>query len=90
MLPDRQTIIEQLRAFICSVILQKPDYPLRDDESLINSRLLDSFSLVDIAVFVDEQLGVFIPTEDVDADQMDTLAQMADFIIAYRAAHPAA
>jgi acyl carrier protein len=58
-----------------------PNYPLQDDESLVDSGLLDSFALVEVSVFVDTQFGVDIPDEAVNIDDMATLAQIVDAVL---------
>lgn len=70
---DRDQLKESLRIYICQELLKKADYELGDEQSLINGGLLDSFAITDIAVFVDENFGVYIPNEELDAEKMDTL-----------------
>lgn len=77
-MPDEKTLRQQLRHYICDHLLNQPDYPLRDEESLLNGGLLDSFALADIVVFIEEQFGVYIPNEATDADTMDSV----DLIVA--------
>jgi hypothetical protein len=35
----------KIKQYLCSELLNRPDYPLRDDEPLITGGLIDSFSL---------------------------------------------
>lgn len=72
-MPDETTLRQQLRHYICDQLLNQTDYPLRDDESLLNDGLLDSFALADIVVFVEEQFGVYIPNDATDANTMDSI-----------------
>ena len=68
---------EQIRHFICNEVLLNPDYPLGDDEPLISGGLVDSHSLVHIAVFIEQELGVEIPDTEFTAENMDTVARIA-------------
>ena len=58
-----------LRNEIESLVFQK----VSDDESLIKSKLLDSITVVDLMVAIEEQTGVHIPAGDVNADNFDTI-----------------
>ena len=50
----------QLSEFIASEILNQPGREIGEDEKLISSGLIDSLSLVDISLFVEEQFQVII------------------------------
>lgn len=69
-----------LRDFLLREILRDPDYPLQDDEPLISSGLIDSFSLVDIALWAENTHGVRIEDNELTADNFDTLAQLVAHI----------
>lgn len=71
----------QLRDFITRELLNRSDYQLADDDALITGGLIDSFSLAQIGVFVEDAFGVYIPDTDLTVEQMDTLEQMAQKVI---------
>lgn len=71
---------EQLREYIAGKILKQPNRPIPDDEALISSGLIDSFSLVDLALFVEDQFGVRIDDSELNAATFDSLAQLAGLI----------
>ena len=52
--------IPQLSKFIASNILKQPNREIKPDEKLISSGLIDSFSLMDLALFVEDTFGVRI------------------------------
>lgn len=70
-------IKDKLRTFICTELLNNPDYPLKDDEPIITSGLMDSFSLAQIGVFAEIEFNIYIPDTDLTVDAMDTLDQIA-------------
>jgi len=70
-------IKSRIKTFICSEVLLNPDYPLGEDEPLISGGLVDSHSLVHIAVFIEQELGVEIPDTEFTAENMDTVALIA-------------
>jgi acyl carrier protein len=79
---DPSEIREKMRTYICSDLLGRVDYPLADDEPLITGGLIDSFSLAQIGVFVEEAFDVYIPDTDLTVAEMDTLDQMVARILA--------
>lgn len=72
---------ERLRDFVRSEILRKPDYPLATDEPLITGGLIDSFSLAQIGVFVEDAFGVYVPDTDLTVANMDTIERMVTCIL---------
>jgi acyl carrier protein len=73
---DEQTVREKLRAFIVTELIRDDGYTLTDDEGIISSGLMDSFSLAELGVYVEEEFDVYIPDSDLTVDKMDTLNQM--------------
>lgn len=78
---DPQDLRKQLSDYIALDILQDPERIIRPDEPLITSGLIDSFHLVDLALFVEDRFGVRIEDSELSADRFDTLAQLADIIL---------
>ena len=75
-----EDIINKLTTYITNDILKQPKRALRPDESLISSGLIDSFSLVDLGLFVEDNFGVRIDDTELNADTFDTLEQLAKLI----------
>ena len=67
---------DQLSTFIKAELIRNPSYPLQDDEPLITGGLVDSFSLVELALFIEEQFGVHFDDVELTADNMNTLNQI--------------
>jgi acyl carrier protein len=65
---------------IAADILKQPDKAIEADEPLITSGLIDSFSLVDLAIIVEDLFGVRIDDTELNADTFDTLQQLADLV----------
>jgi acyl carrier protein len=49
---------------------------LKDDEGIITGGLIDSFSLAELGVYVEEEFDVFIPDPDLTVEKMNTLNQI--------------
>jgi acyl carrier protein len=73
-------IYNSLSKYIAEQILKQPDRKLSAGEALISSGLVDSFSLVDLALFVEENYGVRIDDTELNADTFDSLEQLAAII----------
>jgi len=75
-----EEIIAKLAAYITSEILKQPKRVLRPDEALLSSGLVDSFSLVDLGLYIEDNFGAHIDDTELNADTFDTLEQLAKLI----------
>ncbi len=73
-------IIQKLNAYIAKEILRQPKRVITPDEKLISSGLVDSFSLVDLGLFIEDTFGVRIEDTELNADTFDSLEQLAALI----------
>jgi acyl carrier protein len=73
-------MVAQLKSFIAKEILKEPARSIRSDEALISTGLVDSFSLVNLALFVEDTFGVVIADTELNASTFDTLDQLAVLI----------
>ena len=69
-----------IEKYITSTILKQPNRRIQADEPLISSGLIDSFSLVDLALFIEDTFGVHIDDTELNAQTFDTLDQLANLI----------
>ena len=69
-----------LAQYVAATILKQPKRVIKDDEPLISSGLIDSFHLVDLALFVEDKFGVKIDDSELNTDSFDTLTQLAALI----------
>jgi acyl carrier protein len=72
--------VQSLTDYITAEILKQPGRALSPDASLITSGLVDSFSLVDLAMFVEEQFGVKIDDTELNAQSFDTVNELAAMV----------
>jgi len=70
----------KLADYIASEILKDPDRHIANDEALISSGLIDSFSLVDLALYVEDTFGVRIDDAELTASVFDSIDQLAELI----------
>ena len=75
-----EQILSNLEKFIATQILKQPNRNIAANEPLISSGLIDSFSLMDLALHVEDTFGVRIEDTELNADTFDSLNQLATLI----------
>ena len=73
-------LTSQLSQYIATSILKQPGRSLSPTEPLISSGLIDSFSLVDLALFIEDNYGVHIDDTELNRETFDTLEQLSALI----------
>jgi len=71
----------RLNHYIRAHILKRNTFVLDPDDPLISSGLIDSFHLVDLALFVEEHFGVRIDDTELNSTTFDTTKQLAELIL---------
>ena len=79
------TINNELSRYIAGEILKDSARAVLNDEPLISSGLIDSFSLVDLALYVEDTFGVRIEDIELTSVVFDTVDQLAELITRRRA-----
>ena len=74
------TIESDLAKYIAEKILRQPKRTIAPEDKLISSGLIDSFHLVDLALFVEETFRVRLDDTELNAQTFDTLASLAALI----------
>jgi acyl carrier protein len=75
-----EAVVSTLEQYIATKVLKQPNRKILPDEALISSGLIDSFSLMDLALFVEDTYGVRIEDTELNADTFDSLNQLAALI----------
>jgi acyl carrier protein len=73
-------LVEQIIGYITTEILKDPSRQISEDQPLISSGLIDSFGLVDLALFVEESFGVCIEDVELTASVFDTTQELTQLI----------
>lgn len=71
---------DKLIDFIRDEFLDDPDTELDIDTKLISSGMIDSFSLVSLQRFIEQEFGKKIPAPRITAQSFDTVRQMIQII----------
>ena len=53
---------------------------IRDDESLIDSQILDSLSILQLISFMDQKFGIFPEPDELVPEKIDTINHIEEFI----------
>lgn len=75
---------DQIAGFISMELLKDQTRKIAFNEALISSGLVDSFSLVDLALFIEETFGARIDDTELTADAFDTIDELVALISARR------
>ena len=73
-------IMTALEEYISTKILNQPGRKISPDETLISSGMIDSFSLVDLALFVEDTFDVRIDDAELNAQTFNNLNELAALI----------
>jgi acyl carrier protein len=74
-------IKEKLKNYICNEIIKDEGYLLTENEPLISGGLIDSFSLINLAVFIEKTFDVTIPDTGLNVESMDTVNKITTLIL---------
>ena len=83
---DRNEALQKVRAYTLKELLKNLDYPLKNDEPLFSSGLIDSFAMAQVGVFIETEFNLYIPDPELTVENMDTVEQITDKILAGLAA----
>ena len=64
---------ERLARYITSDLLNQGDLTVADDEDLLGSGLLDSLSVMSLVHFIEQELAIDVPAEDVTIENFVSL-----------------
>ena len=77
-------ILARLREQIASQYLKTKAADLPEDQPLVSTGLIDSFSLVDLALFIEATFGVRVEDTELNASTFDTLLDLASLVASRR------
>ncbi len=70
----------KLAGYLAKDILKQPGRAIQPEEALLSSGLIDSFHLVDLALYVEDNFGVHIDDSELNASTFDNLEQLVGLI----------
>ena len=79
MKPSSEDIKQSVREYIIENFTQN-DVNLTDDLSLIKGGVIDSITTLQLVEFLEEKFSIEFAAHEVDADNLDTIDKIADFV----------
>jgi acyl carrier protein len=73
-------ISTKLEKYLVKEVLKQPGRVIQSGEALLTSGLIDSFHLVDLALFVEDTFGVHIDDSELNASTFDSLGELIAII----------
>ncbi len=73
--------LSRLKSFIAETYFRDASREIGDDEPLVSSGVVDSFGLVDLSLFAENEFGARIDASDLGAGRADTVRQIRDLIV---------
>jgi len=81
----KKTII---RNYIAKNIIYTDDgFGYSDDASLVKEGIVDSFGVMELAAFIEEEFGVSVQTEDITPANFDTINNLTSYVQRRKADH---
>ncbi len=74
------TILATLAEYIATEFMKQPERVINPDDALLTTGIIDSFHLVDLGIFVEDNFGVHIDDSELNASTFDTLNQLVALI----------
>ncbi len=72
--------LDTIRAFIRTEILEDQSAVLAEDEDLLLSEVFDSLSVTRLVEFLETEMGIEIPPEDVTLENFQTLGDVSRYL----------
>lgn len=76
----QDSLLADLQVYIANKILKQPGRTIASDAALLSTGLIDSFSLVDLALFVEDTYGVHLDDTELNAQTFNTLEELVALI----------
>jgi acyl carrier protein len=74
------SISEKVNKYITEEIFKRPEKKLEPGDTLLSNGLVDSFHLVDLALFIEDNFGIRIDDSELNASTFDTIEQLVNII----------
>lgn len=83
MMQKTQKIQNTLLNFICqNFVVKKKE--IKIDESLVEQGFIDSFGLIEIVSFIEEEFGFSIEEKEMNRDNLGSVIKMVNYILRKR------
>jgi acyl carrier protein len=78
---NKDEIRSAIRTFLIDNIFEgKDNGQLKDDTTLISSRIMDSIVALKLVSHLEEKFGIELEAHEVDQENLDTINKITDFV----------
>ena len=72
---------DRVARYIAADLLNQSDLVIGEDEDLLVSGLLDSLSVMSLIHYIEQDLGIEVPAEDVTIENFASLRAMDEYLV---------
>lgn len=80
------SVKHQIREFLAENFYAAEAESITDDQSLVQTGLLDSTGVLELALYLEETFGIQVEDEDLLPENLDSLSRIEDFVNGKRSA----
>lgn len=73
-------VLQEIRAFIVENFLLGNDSGFDNEESLLESGIIDSTGIMHVVAFLEEHFGIAVDDEDLVADNLESVTRISDYV----------
>ncbi len=73
-------IEDKIREFIVKNLYYAADNPIRDDDSFLETGVVDSMGVMELVAFVQAEFGIEVTQQEIVVENFDSIHKLADFV----------
>jgi len=82
---DQYSVLARTRGYVTEAFLyMRRDFTLTDDDSLFEKGVIDSMGVLELIGFLQSEFGIAVADEDINEENLGTLAGITRYVVARR------
>lgn len=77
---DTHSILKNLRSFVIQNYLMGRDTGLTDDDSFLDSGIIDSTGVLELVAYLEESYGFKVDNEELTTDNLDSISKVSAYV----------
>lgn len=73
-------IEKKIRSFIVTQLYYSDDNPITDEDSFLETGVVDSMGVMELVAFVQSEFGVEVVQSEIVVENFDSIRKLADFV----------
>jgi acyl carrier protein len=79
---NQMSVQKELREFLMeNFFMDESDDPISDDESFLESGLIDSTGVLEVVSFLEERYGITVEADELDPENLDSISRISRFVM---------